>query len=260
MKSLLFATVILIVAGLLEPARAQHSSAVKTKQKVVKATGYKPLAESDVSKNGKRHFESNHCNSCHSIGSSGGCLGPVLTGVGARRQKDFLTARITADKTSINKFEKLYGAGELLPHPRVPAAISKQIVEYLLTLPEPKSGYAVGVHSNPPSKASGKLGQTVSSADSLKEGKKLVYDKGCIACHSVNGVGGQFAIPFDGIGTRRNREFIEQRINNSENLIVSDSDEYGIRGVQMPPLNLTESEIRSIVNYLLSLKQKQAVN
>lgn len=256
----LFAAALLVIHPVeCQPAHAQESK--NTSPKIVKRTGFKPVVESQLSKEGKRLFQKHNCNTCHAVNSNGGCLGPILPGVGARRNREFLTSRITDDKAAVDRFQKLYGAGELMPHPRVSAAVSKQIVEYLLTLPEPKGGFSVGTHGEGLSGSNGKvkLNSRVSS-DSAAKGKSLVYEKGCISCHSVAGVGGQFAVSFDGIGSRRKREFIEQRINASENLIVADSDEYGIRGVQMPPLNLSVSEINSIVDYLLTLKQKPTIN
>ncbi len=230
-----------------------------TNAKTVKPIGFKPIQESKESTKGKRLFQKNHCTSCHTTGSSGGCLGPVLSGVGARRTKEFLNARITSDPKEVAKFQKLYGAGELLPHPRVSSSISKSIVEYLLTLPEPKKGFSVSMHSEQTATtAASKTSSTAAAADSVKEGKKLVYEKGCISCHSVGGVGGQFAVAFDGIGLRRTRDFVVDRISRTEGLIVTDLDEYGMRGASMPPLNLRESEIQSIVDYLLTLKSEKS--
>src|SRR6516225_10315410 len=62
---------------------------------------YKPDSESPASLKGKQIFQEHQCASCHSSGTSGGCLGPPLLGVGARRSREFITARITDDKVEI---------------------------------------------------------------------------------------------------------------------------------------------------------------
>lgn len=236
------------------PAFAKKAEPASSNAKVVKATGYKPVAASKESAKGKDLFHKNQCVSCHTTGASGGCLGPVLSGVGARRTKEFITARISSDPSEIAKFQKLYSFGELMPHPRLAAATVHPIIEYLLTLPEPKNGFSVGTHSKVGTISATAENSKPATSTSETEGRMLVYEKGCISCHAISSVGGQFAPAFDNIGGRRDRKSVRDVIRRSEGLVVIDKDEYGLRGAAMPPLSLQASEIESIVDFLMTLK------
>lgn len=164
-------------------------------------------------------------------------------------------ARVTADPAQIKKFKTLYGAQELMPHPRLPKSLSEPLVAYLMTLPLPKEGFKVGQHQQ----ASDKLTPAeINKATrwrqaSIVKGKRLFYERGCTACHSVYGTGGQFAPALDGIGKRRNRIQISTRINKAELLELGPSFEYAERGTVMPPCNLTEGEIEQITDFLITL-------
>lgn len=216
---------------------------------------YHPAPVTSLSLKGKRIFAENHCASCHSLGTGGGCLGPPLAGVGARRSKDFITARITADPSQVKKFKTLYGAQELMPHPRLPKSLSTPLVAYLMTLPQPKDGFKVGQHQQVSDKLTpAEINKTTRWRQaSIIKGKRLFYERGCTACHSVYGTGGQFAPALDGVSRRRNRIQISTRINKAELLQLGPSFEYAERGTVMPPCNLNEGEIEQITDFLITL-------
>lgn len=198
-----------------------------------------------------------NCQNCHSTGTTGGCLGPVLAGEGARRSRSFIESRISNDRQKVAEFLRLYGHAELMPHMRVAPADAKVLAAYVASLSAPANGFDVRGHvagkktktSSPPSSA-----QPQTAALSLDAGKKLVYDRGCLMCHSFGGIGGQFAPSFDGIGSRRSEEYISERISNAELLLGKSGREYGGRGLVMPPSSLTDADIANISTYLSSLK------
>lgn len=201
---------------------------------------------------GKALFKAS-CQNCHSDGKSGGCLGPVLAGEGSRRSKTFIESRISNDPKMKQEFLRLYGHAELMPHLRVPAASAKKLAAYVASLPSISEGYEVKPHA----KNNGVKRTESAVQDKAKlvsEGKKLVYDRGCLMCHSFGGFGGQFAPAFDGIGSRHEKDYLAESISNAELLLGKSGREYGERGLVMPPSSLSEKDIDSIAEYLSSLK------
>lgn len=202
---------------------------------------------------GKAIFRSN-CANCHSDGKVGGCLGPVLAGEGKRRSRTFIESRIINEPAVIAKFESEFGP-ELLPHPKVKREVAKKLAEYILSLPAPKGELQVKAHK--PDGRGHTIAQKLAQkpvADDIAKGKKLLYEKGCLACHSLNGYGAELAPKFDGIGARRSPEAIGDQIGRAE-LMLGPSAEYGERGIVMPSSDLSDSEMASIISYLSSLRR-----
>lgn len=194
-----------------------------------------------------------NCQNCHNNGITGGCLGPVLAGEGAKRSRNFIESRISSDKQKVAEFLRSYGHAELMPHVRVAPEDAKVLAEYVLSLPAPANGFDVRGHAaTKKAETSSPSSQTI--AASIAAGKKLVYDRGCLMCHSFGGIGGQFAPSFDGVGSRRSQEYIAERISNAELLLGKSGREYGTRGLVMPPSSLTEADIANISTFLSSLK------
>jgi mono/diheme cytochrome c family protein len=192
------------------------------------------------------------CKTCHSNGTTGGCLGPVLAGEGKRRDRAFIESRISDDSREVAKFERSYGHAELMPHPRVSPQMAKELSAYVSSLPAAR--IKVKGHTALASKSVPIDVSTYSGAQMSAQGQRLVYEKGCLACHTIHGMGGELAPKFDDIGSRLTPEAISQKITNAQLLIGPDNDEYNERGVVMPPLGLTNEQIKSITSYLVSLK------
>lgn len=215
----------------------------------------KPAHSQASSDSAEAKFFSQNCSACHSVGTTGGCLGPILAGEGQRRTKEFIESRISNDPAKIEAFRRIYGHAELMPHKRIPAAEAKKMAEYIMSLPGSEQGYKVKGHTAANVKAPAKTSkQPPVGIASVIHGKQLVYERGCLQCHSYGGVGGQFAPIFDGIGTRHKASYISDRINAAELLLSNTDREYNERGIDMPPLGLSKKEISDITAYLTSLK------
>lgn len=220
---------------------------------VVKPSGYVPQAISESSKAGQQIFMKGTCTQCHSTGTGGGCLGPSLAGIGARRSAHFVADRITDGDEERKAFQKLYGQYELMPHPRLPKKQADLVVSYLMTLPEPSKGFVLKGHTHKKSAPKPQLSTGEGTVASIQEGKKLFYSSGCMSCHSVGKIGGQFAVALDNVGEMKGRAYISERMNGAELYRLGTNDEYAERGTLMPPSNLTPKQIKSITDYLMSL-------
>lgn len=202
---------------------------------------------------GRALFNSGGCYACHSTQGSGGCLGPPLDGIKARRSHEFVFSRIANSPKAIAKFQELYDKPELMEHPRVSAHSAEEISKYLLSLPEYKENYAVIPH--PPGSLNKPPASFVPHKEtaSSKAGAKLFYERGCISCHSVNGLGGWIGPELNGVGSRLSAETIKFRIKSGGFKIEKMPGE-GTKKVNiMPKATATPKEIEQITNFLLTL-------
>ena len=209
---------------------------------------------------GKKLLSKNECLVCHSIKGSGGCLAPPFDGIGSRRSKGFLMSRITAEKKEEDKFFDLYKAQELMPHVRLSRKETTPIVAYLLTIEKPKVTPAKVVHELKTDKQKdlsdemkSRLKTEPVSEKVDKEialGKRLVAEKGCQACHSINRTGGTFGPELDHIGSKRSITYIADQIIAAEMRPTSEGKQMD----RMPPLGLSLDEIHAIAKFLETLK------
>lgn len=80
---------------------------------------------------------------------------------------------------------------------------------------------------------------------SSEAGKKVYQQRGCAACHIVAGVGGKVGPDLTLIGKNRDSAFLFKWLKNPQAVKPA---------TIMPNLNLTDKEIKPLVEYLTSLK------
>lgn len=83
------------------------------------------------------------------------------------------------------------------------------------------------------------------SARAIAAGEQVVKSVGCLACHSVDGLGSDFAPELDNVGSKVTPNYLRQWISDPKSY---DPD------TAMPSLRLTTSEVDNTVAYLMSLK------
>ncbi|MBX9694497.1 MAG: cytochrome c [Cyanobacteria bacterium] len=226
---------------------------------VIPPKNYTPQKATASSEKGRKLFEQQKCSVCHSIKSKGGCLAPPFDGIGSRRSREFIMSRFTAGKAQTDKFDTLYGGPELMPHLRIPSNQSTLITDYLLTLPEPPSGFKITAHQKTAMVDKGKSSASKeptkeTNAPSIERGKKLFFkDGGCAACHSIGSLGGQFGPKLDSIGSRMTKEAIREQMTNADLFKLYAPSEYNERGTVMPPMSLSEAEKEDLATFLKSL-------
>jgi mono/diheme cytochrome c family protein len=230
----------------------------------INPTLYKPEKLSPDSDAGRKAYERENCASCHSIGAAGGCLAPPFDGIGAHRSRAFILARISNSPAEVKQFRKLYPHEELFErHPRLPSREAALITAYLLTVPECDAGYRVLKHTvlNDNSKIENKDSKNSDVSNEIKardidQGKTAFMANGCLSCHSIGNLGGHFAPALDGESKRRDRSYVQERITNAQFFIQKMPDEYGERGLVMPPANLTKKDIEQVTDFIMSLPDK----
>lgn len=223
---------------------------------LVKAPTYKPVVSPNTAKRGRAIYAAESCSQCHSIEGKGGCLAPPFDAIGVRRSKQFIFSRIADTPEALRRFHELYQTPELMPHLRVSEKTAKAITEYLVSLPAPKDGFKIATHKVGAEKTNDAVVTAAPTASELENGKRLFYERGCMACHSIGDLGGNFAPRLDGIKERRDRGFVTTRISDAEFFVQKYPDEYGERGTLMVPSGLNAQEIKSIADYLMSLPKQ----
>ena len=88
------------------------------------------------------------------------------------------------------------------------------------------------------------------SARAVAAGEEVVKSVGCLSCHSVGGLGSDFAPALDNVGSKVTPNFLRQWISDPKSY---DPD------TAMPSLRLTESEVDNAVAYLMSLQASTTV-
>lgn len=174
---------------------------------------------------GQQIFETSGCRGCHKLAGVGGIIGPELDKVGARRSPDWLRKHFLAPATVT--------PGSAMP----PQKFSETNLEAITLFMLSQTGAAV-----PGYYASMKV------IPSTSEGRRLFEQKGCIACHSVGGNGGNIGPALDDVGLRRKPDWMIQHFRDPQ--AVSP-------GSVMPRFGFTEAEARALTDFLLHRQEQK---
>lgn len=96
-----------------------------------------PQSASDSSARGAMLYKDKGCIACHTIGTTGGTIGPNLSGVGARRSRNFIKTRIGTGAISLPKPGEPSG-GFAMPNLKLKESETEDLTNWLLTLPASK--------------------------------------------------------------------------------------------------------------------------
>lgn len=183
------------------------------------ATGYEPRAQDRRSKRGKALYDRFNCAQCHAVESQGGEVGPPLDGIGGHRGRDWMIARLLDPAQQMKEFPEIYGGKpNIMPHPGVSKKQAELLADFLLTLPEPKAGFAVTHHQIPKGSAispSITEWQPKSESEASRNGKELFLKLRCSACHSIDGSKDRFGPDLAGIGSRLSAERLDKILSGA---------------------------------------------
>lgn len=93
-------------------------------------------------------------------------------------------------------------------------------------------------------------GRTVHLATSpadrdLALGIRIVHEKGCMVCHSINGAGGQVGPSLNGVADRYGEEWLRTWMRNPQAVRT---------GSRMPNFRFSEEELTAVMSYLKTMK------
>lgn len=87
----------------------------------------------------------------------------------------------------------------------------------------------------------------------IARGRKLLGMNGCLDCHRAGGKGFAEGVPLDGLRKRRTRAFVLSHLRDPEGHVERNKKAFHGDPNLMPNPNLSEAEIKLIVDYLLRL-------
>jgi cytochrome c553 len=96
---------------------------------------------------------------------------------------------------------------------------------------------------------------------SAREGRRLFLESGCMSCHAISGKGGTTAPDLSGIGSRRNKAFIEAQIRDPQahpTLKIEKGKKKPKTKTpksKMVQADLFDDQIKSIADYLSTLRE-----
>lgn len=187
---------------------------------------------------GKHLFESNNCAGCHTIMGEGGYYAPELTKVYQRRGEVFISSMLRDP-------EAMYPGQRKMVKYKFTDQEIKDLIAFFKWIGEMDLN---GFPAKPDSYQSAQATTVKSATDIGKEVKAhpKIFDQVCIACHSIQGSGGNVGPLLDGVGLRRDAAFINKWLHDPASL-KADS--------KMPKLPLSEEEITELTTFLSELKE-----
>jgi quinol-cytochrome oxidoreductase complex cytochrome b subunit len=155
-------------------------------------------------------FRDANCQSCHPLGKAGS--GPDLTQSPSARPADWLQMHIKQ------------------PAPNATSKLTEIQVQMLATFVAKRGDQAVEAWQSAPQPA--------------VDGAKLFVSSDCGQCHRLNGVGDELGPPLNGIGERKNKEWIKQHFADPQKF-VKDSI--------MPAFPFKPNEMDLITDYIMAI-------
>jgi mono/diheme cytochrome c family protein len=200
----------------------------------------------DAEADGKTLYGESFCASCHAIQNEAGTLvggnfGPELTGIGSKVKPEWLS-RWLADPAA-------YEPGTRMPHFRFDAKQIGQLSAFLLA--RTNSDFV------PPS-------FPATTPDQIAEGKRLVGEYGCAACHQINGVAPpqNFAPDLTSVGSKPLSQivFTPDMPQTLPDYIATKikHPRVFIPGLKMPQFTLSNEQVDALTTALLAQNDRAA--
>jgi nitric oxide reductase subunit C len=182
---------------------------------------------------GKRTFEKYNCNDCHTILGFGGYYAPDLTRVVQRVGEDGIRYRVKSPEIAFAKSTRK------MPQQHLSAEEIENLVAFFDWVGQIDNG------DWPPQDSKNRLNrseQRLSLGAAVSPGAAVFHTKGCMNCHSLNGVGGTFGPALDTIG----RSLTAERIKN----YIHDPKSVNPNAKMPPQTDLSDKERDEVANFL----------
>lgn len=183
---------------------------------------------------GKHLWDSNNCMGCHTLMGEGAYYAPELTKVFNRRGEAFI-------KSMLKDPQKMYPNDRKMVNYHFTDEQISELTAFLKWIGEiDLNGFPAKTESEKQLEL-----QTATSSNSSMVAKPAVFSQVCVACHAVQGQGGQVGPALDGVGNKYDLEYLTKWLKDPTAVKVDS---------KMPKLPLKDTEITELVNYLSQLK------
>ncbi len=195
------------------------------------------LNETPALREGEELFNTKACYACHKVeGASDGKLGPDLTRVGAKWPVEYLRESIVDPKA--NNIESL------MPKMALTDDEVKALVIYLKSLTG--ENLTRGPVTSYQAVKRWKEQKPAEVPVTVESGRLVFEQKACVACHTINGVGGKIGPDLSVYGLQRTKEWMVQHHVNPRSLVA---------GSIMPDFKFSRSELEALALYLSAQKK-----
>ncbi len=185
---------------------------------------------------GKRAFARHNCNDCHTILGFGAYYAPDLTRAYTRVGEDAIRRRLQSPEVVFAQSFRHMPQQHLAP----------QEVDDLVAFLRWVSN--IENHDWPPQDSPNRWKATTDrllASASMSPAAALVQQEGCLACHSLGGVGGTLAPRFEWIGGRRDADYVARYLADPQAISP---------GTPMPSFaDLSEGQRRMIGEFVVSV-------
>jgi nitric oxide reductase subunit C len=208
---------------------------VDTFQKIPAQTNAQNLTAEVI--RGKHLFDKKNCMGCHTIMGEGAYYAPELTKVFERRGEGFI-------KAMLKDPEKMYPGQRKMSNYNFNDQEINDLTLFLKWIGEMDLN---GFPAKPDLAQVASPNATAGGGDSIVEAKNrpFVYNQVCIACHALQGQGGQVGPALDNIGALRDIEYLKKWLKNPASIKPQTT---------MPQLPLSDDEITELAAFLSQLK------
>jgi nitric oxide reductase subunit C len=181
---------------------------------------------------GKDLWDSNNCMGCHTLFGEGAYYAPELTKVYERRGPIFIRGMLKDPEAMFPGQRRMtnYGFSD---------AQIDDLVAFLAW-----AGH-VDLNGFPPKPTLGAPAQRDTGANAVH--RPEIFTQLCIACHSLGGSGGTVGPALDGVGTRRDADYLGKWIKDP---LAVKAD------TKMPKFPLTDAQITELVQFLAAQKEQ----
>ncbi|MCZ7680384.1 MAG: cytochrome c [Sandaracinaceae bacterium] len=186
---------------------------------------------------GKDLWEANNCMGCHTIFGEGAYYAPELTRVHERRGPEFIRAMLRDP-------EAMYPGQRRMQR----YDFTEEEIDDLVAFFEWVGRVDLNGFPPAPVLASTAAPSAGSTRPVAQGGRPHVFDQMCVACHAVDGRGGDVGPALDDIGSQRDAEYLGRWLRNPAAVK---------QGTAMPQLPLSDEQIAELTTYLSTLRAEQ---
>jgi nitric oxide reductase subunit C len=176
---------------------------------------------------GKWVWQKYNCNDCHTILGIGGYYAPDVTKVMSYRDADWM-------KRFIKNPAAVWPAERKMPNLHLKDQEIADVIAFLT--------WVNGIDTNnwPPKP------MVVSAGGTPKPGEAVFKSQGCSACHMIGGVGGTVGPDLTKVGSRKDKEWIEEQLRNPKT--------HNPNSIMPSYAKLPEKDRQDLADYLSGLK------
>lgn len=177
---------------------------------------------------GKWVWQKYNCNDCHTILGIGGYYAPDVTKVMSYRDTDWVK-RFIKDPAAV------WPAERRMPNLHLKDQEIADVIAFLT--------WVNGIDTNnwPP-----KPMVVAATQTATKPGEAIFKAQGCLACHMLGGVGGKIGPDLSRVGSRRDKEWIEEQLRNPKS--------HNPSSIMPSYAKLPEKDREDLADYLSGLK------